>query len=67
MIRSRLGIADDSPSEDEVAPEWEVEWVEEVQKLLEMDAGWSWKGYWECVKSNLRVRFPWLGMMERHG
>jgi len=45
MIRDRVGV--DGP--------WEVEWAEEVQKLLEMDAGWGWKGFWETVLANLRV------------
>lgn len=35
---------------------WEVEWVEQVQKLLEMDAGWGLRGFWVMVAYNLRVR-----------
>jgi len=34
---------------------WKEEWFEEVQGLLERDAGWGWKGFWECVKKNLEV------------
>ena len=45
MIRDRVGV--DGP--------WEVEWVEEVQKLLEMDAGWGWRGFWETVRANVHV------------
>jgi len=32
-----------------------VEWCEEVQGLLERDAGWGWKGFWEMVRDNLKV------------
>ena len=35
---------------------WKREWVEEVQGLLERDAGWGWGGFWECVKRNLDAR-----------
>lgn len=35
--------------------EWEREWTDEVQKVLEMDAGWGWKGFWECVEENVKV------------
>lgn len=48
MIQQRLGAHPDSG--------WEEEWVEEVQKVLEMDAGWGWKGFWETVRMNLLVR-----------
>jgi hypothetical protein len=34
---------------------WEEEWVEEVQGLLERDAGWGWRGFWDCVQRNLAV------------
>ncbi|OCF75654.1 hypothetical protein I204_02946 [Kwoniella mangroviensis CBS 8886] len=43
MIIQRLG------SEGDV---WEKEWVEEVQSLLERDAGWNWKGFWQTVAKN---------------
>ncbi|WRT68737.1 uncharacterized protein IL334_005717 [Kwoniella shivajii] len=33
---------------------WEKEWVEEVQGLLERDAGWGWKGFWQTVKNNVQ-------------
>jgi len=46
MIISRLG------------DQWKREWIEEVQGLLERDAGWGWRGFWECVKRNLDVRLP---------
>jgi hypothetical protein len=44
-IKHRLG--DDGP--------WQQEWVEEVQKVLEMDAGWGWKGFWETIRRNVEV------------
>ncbi|WWD19373.1 hypothetical protein CI109_103833 [Kwoniella shandongensis] len=44
MIIERLGTDTDA---------WEKEWVEEVQGLLERDAGWGWKGFWETVLQNL--------------
>lgn len=47
MIIERLGCE---------SGDWEVEWIEEVQGLLERDAGWGWVGFWECVKRNLLVR-----------
>jgi hypothetical protein len=34
---------------------WEEEWTSEVQGLLEMDAGWGWRGFWECVCKNVTV------------
>lgn len=34
---------------------WEEEWTTEVQGLLEMDAGWGWRGFWECVYKNITV------------
>jgi hypothetical protein len=34
---------------------WEVEWVDEVQKVLEMDAGWGLRGFWDMVLYNLKV------------
>ncbi|WVQ72679.1 hypothetical protein IAR50_002239 [Cryptococcus sp. DSM 104548] len=46
MIIDRLGQSDGS---------WEKEWFEEVQNLLEMDAGWNWKGFWATVKKNLEL------------
>jgi hypothetical protein len=33
-----------------------MEWIEEVQGLLERDAGWGWRGFWDCVRGNLDVR-----------
>lgn len=47
MIQSRLGEGEG----------WKEEWVGEVQKLLGMDAGWGWVGFWDCVRRNLEV---WL-------
>jgi hypothetical protein len=44
MIISRLGHE-----------KWKEEWVGEVQKLLEMDAGWGWRGFWDCVRRNVEV------------
>jgi hypothetical protein len=34
---------------------WEVEWVDEVQKVLEMDAGWALAVFWDMVLYNLEV------------
>lgn len=45
MIIERLGAKDD---------QWEKEWFQEVQNLLEMDAGWGWKGFWETIMKNLK-------------
>ncbi|WVW85244.1 hypothetical protein I302_107282 [Kwoniella bestiolae CBS 10118] len=44
MIIQRLGSTGDA---------WEKEWVEEVQSLLERDAGWNWRGFWETVAKNV--------------
>ncbi|KAJ9128045.1 hypothetical protein QFC24_000336 [Naganishia onofrii] len=33
---------------------WEKEWFEQVQSLLEMDAGWGLRGFWSMVLYNLR-------------
>ncbi|KAJ9109017.1 hypothetical protein QFC21_000343 [Naganishia friedmannii] len=33
---------------------WEKEWFEQVQSLLEMDAGWGLRGFWSMVAYNLR-------------
>jgi hypothetical protein len=40
----------------EVVHPWEVEWLDQVQSLLEMDAGWGLRGFWGMVLHNLRVR-----------
>jgi hypothetical protein len=40
---------------DDGVQEWEVEWLEQVQKLLGMDAGWGLRGFWAMVAYNLRV------------
>lgn len=45
MIKQRLG---------EGGP-WREEWVEEVQALLERDAGWGWRGFWKTVRRNVKV------------
>ena len=45
MIQHRLGM--DGP--------WETEWVEEVQGLLERDAGWGWNGFWSTIRRNILV------------
>ena len=57
MVIHRLGAGEQDASKDEMQ-EWEVEWTEEVQKVLEMDAGWGWKGFWECVELNIKVCVP---------
>ncbi|KAK1921067.1 hypothetical protein DB88DRAFT_513800 [Papiliotrema laurentii] len=44
MIKQRLG---------EGGP-WREEWVEEVQALLERDAGWGWRGFWKTVRRNVK-------------
>ncbi|WWC71238.1 uncharacterized protein I206_105191 [Kwoniella pini CBS 10737] len=46
MIIGRLGTSDNA---------WEKEWVEEVQGLLERDAGWNWKGFWTTIKQNVEM------------
>jgi len=46
MIQKRLGTQ---------GIEWEKDWCEEVQGLLERDAGWGWRGFWEMVRDNMRV------------
>jgi hypothetical protein len=61
MIIERLGsiTADADAAADATSiPAWEEEWTEEVQKVLEMDAGWAWKQFWECVERNLKVSLP---------
>jgi len=45
MIQQRLGM--DGP--------WQREWADEVQGLLERDAGWGWYGFWTTVKRNVLV------------
>ncbi|KAK8854494.1 hypothetical protein IAR55_003232 [Kwoniella newhampshirensis] len=45
MIIERLGRNSDG---------WEKEWVEEVQGLLERDAGWGWRGFWRTIVQNLK-------------
>jgi len=45
MIQQRLGM-------DGL---WETEWVEEVQGLLERDAGWGWNGFWSTIRRNVLV------------
>jgi hypothetical protein len=45
MIQQRLGL--EGP--------WEKEWADEVQGLLERDAGWGWQGFWMTVKKNVMV------------
>ncbi|WWC63674.1 uncharacterized protein I303_106279 [Kwoniella dejecticola CBS 10117] len=46
MIIDRLGSGGDA---------WEKEWIEEVQGLLERDAGWGWKGFWETVRKKVEM------------
>nr|KIR49488.1 hypothetical protein I312_01645 [Cryptococcus bacillisporus CA1280] len=45
IIIERLGAKDD---------QWEKEWFQEVQNLLQMDAGWGWRGFWETIMKNLK-------------
>ncbi|KGB76206.2 hypothetical protein CNBG_2044 [Cryptococcus deuterogattii R265] len=45
MIIERLGTKGD---------QWEKEWFQEVQNLLQMDAGWGWRGFWETIMKNLK-------------
>jgi hypothetical protein len=42
--------------------EWEKEWIEQVQSLLAMDAGWDFRGFWNMVLYNLKVRIRLLGL-----
>lgn len=51
MIISRVGK--DALSEHDSLPLWEKEWCDEVQSLLERDAGWNWRGFWECIRHNI--------------
>lgn len=46
MIIERLGAKDD---------QWEKEWFQEVQNLLQMDAGWGWREFWGTIMKNLKV------------
>ena len=63
MVVERLGASrqgepgDQGEARGEV-PVWEQEWTQEVQKVLELDAGWGWQGFWDCVERNLRVSLP---------
>jgi hypothetical protein len=49
---------------------WEKEWFEQVQSLLEMDAGWGLRGFWSMVLYNLRVCFHsahvWILVADSH-
>lgn len=57
LLRQRLGsetafrFADGHRQEDIFA--WEVEWVDEVQKVLEMDAGWGLAVFWDMILFSL--------------
>ena len=59
MLQQRLGeqiafeVTDGGATESIML--WEVEWVDEVQKVLEMDAGWGLRGFWDMVLYNLKV------------
>jgi hypothetical protein len=67
MLQQRLGgetafeIVDGGVTESVML--WEVEWVDEVQKVLEMDAGWGLKGFWDMVLYNLKVN--WLDVVRK--
>lgn len=75
MLQQRLGdqtafvVTDGGVSE--CITLWEVEWVDEVQKVLEMDAGWGLRGFWDMVLYNLQVslarRFDNQMYSSRHG
>ena len=41
-----------------------MEWVQEVQGLLERDAGWGWQGFWEMILRNLQVNEVHLRLLE---
>lgn len=47
---------DSSKTVDSDVQPWEFEWLNQVQSLLEMDAGWGLRGFWGMVLHNLRVR-----------
>ncbi|KAG7530480.1 hypothetical protein FFLO_05021 [Filobasidium floriforme] len=59
LLKQRLGsekafsFTDGESREDIFC--WEVEWVDEVQKVLEMDAGWALAVFWDMVLYNLEV------------
>jgi hypothetical protein len=48
MIRQRLG-----KEVEDGLPLWELEWMGEVQALLERDSGWGWRGFWETIRTNV--------------
>ncbi|EIW68489.1 hypothetical protein TREMEDRAFT_32435, partial [Tremella mesenterica DSM 1558] len=33
--------------------EWEKEWIQQVQDILRLDAGWNWSDFWDCVLRNI--------------
>jgi hypothetical protein len=59
LLKQRLGneqaftYTDGETQEDIFS--WEVEWVDEVQKVLEMDAGWGLAVFWDMVLHNLEA------------
>jgi hypothetical protein len=62
MILERLGVKPEPGRGDPQASalngqvaEWEEEWMEEVQKLLEMDAGWNWLVFFKTIRNNMIV------------
>lgn len=34
--------------------DWQAEWHETVQRVVEADQGWAWKGFWNMVKNALQ-------------
>jgi hypothetical protein len=49
-------VSSPETAHSEVVQPWEIEWLNQVQNLLEMDAGWGLRGFWGMVLYNLRVR-----------
>lgn len=33
--------------------EWQQEWTDTVQQVLETNSGWAWLGFWQMVEYNL--------------
>ncbi|RXK36933.1 hypothetical protein M231_05766 [Tremella mesenterica] len=57
LIQSHLcQQPDDLPGNEETrgyVEEWEKEWIQQVQDILRLDAGWNWSDFWDCVLRNI--------------
>ena len=59
LLKQRLGNEPafrhvDGQDQEDISS-WEVEWTDEVQKVLEMDAGWGLAVFWDMVLYNIEV------------